>query len=81
MDSLEQINQNEVSMSTFNERYYRPDEIATELGVDRCTVYRMIRDVLDPLPAFRINKDGPLRVHGKDINQYLADHKVQPHNE
>ena len=65
----------------FNDRYYRPDEIAEALGVDRSTVYRMIRDPLDPLPAYRLTDKGPLRVHGRDIIQYLEEHKVQPENE
>jgi len=81
MNTAKDLNLEEESMPDFNDRYYRPDEIAEALKVDRTTVYRMIRDVLDPLPAYRVNKDGPLRVHGKDLNQYLANHKVQPENE
>ena len=71
----------EVSVDSFNDRYYRPDEIADILNVDRSTVYRMIRDIADPLPAYRINEKGPLRVHGKDINMYLETHKVRPEYE
>jgi len=68
-------------MDKFNDRYYRPDELAGILNVDRTTVYRMIRDVLDPLPAYRLTERGPLRVHGKDINAYLENHKVRPEYE
>lgn len=71
----------EVSVDSFNDRYYRPDEIADLLKVDRSTVYRMIRDIADPLPAYRINEKGPLRVQGKDINTYLESHKVRPEYE
>ena len=42
------------TMSIFNdERTYRTDEIADILKVDRSSVYRWIRDIGDPLPAFR----------------------------
>ena len=68
-------------MKSFKDRYYRPDEIAAVLNVARSTVYRMIRDIADPLPAYRINDKGPLRVHGKDINKYLESHKVRPEYE
>jgi len=71
----------EVNVESFNDRYYRPDEIADILNVARSTVYRMIRDIADPLPAYRINDKGPLRVHGKDINKYLESHKVRPEYE
>ena len=71
----------EVNVKSFKDRYYRPDEIAAVLNVARSTVYRMIRDIADPLPAYRINDKGPLRVHGKDINKYLVSHKVRPEYE
>ena len=63
------------------ERYYRPDEIADLLSVDRCTVYRMIKDLNDPLPAMRIGGKGSLRVHGKDLAKWLEEHKVKPEEE
>lgn len=81
MNTAKDIRLEEESMPDFNDRYYRPDEIAEALKVDRTTVYRMIKDVLDPLPAYRVNDRGPLRVHGNDINKYLVKHKVQPENE
>ena len=71
----------EVNVKSFKDRYYRPDEIADVLNVARSTVYRMIRDIADPLPAYRINDKGPLRVPGKDINKYLVSHKVRPEYE
>jgi excisionase family DNA binding protein len=81
MNTAKDLRLEEESMPAFNDRYYRPDEIAEALKVDRTTVYRMIKDVLDPLPAYRVNDRGPLRVHGNDINRYLEKHKVQPENE
>jgi len=69
-------------MNLFQEdRGYRPDEIAEKLNVDRSTIYRLIRKVLNPLPAYRTKEQGQLRCFGRDINQYLQRHKVQPHNE
>lgn len=69
-------------MSIFkDERNYRTDEIAEILRVDRSTVYRWIRDILDPLPAFRTKGNGQLRCSGKDLNDYLNKHKVRPEYE
>lgn len=64
----------------FSERYYRPDEIATVLGVSKKTVYRMINDVNDPLPAYR-PAGKQLRVHGRDLNAYMDKRKVKPEEE
>lgn len=61
-------------------RSYRPDEIAEKLNVDVCTVYRMIRNVNDPLPAFRPHGRA-LRVEGRQINIYLERRKVRPEDE
>ena len=70
------------TMSIFNdERTYRTDEIADILKVDRSSVYRWIRDILDPLPAFRTKENGQLRCSGKDLNLYLLKHKVRPEYE
>jgi hypothetical protein len=63
------------------ERNYRPDEIAAALRVDRSSVYRWIRDILDPLPAFRTKEGGQLRCTGSDLNAYLLKHKVRPEYE
>ena len=69
-------------MSIFkDERNYRTDEIAEILRVDRSSVYRWIRDILDPLPAFRTKENGQLRCSGKDLNEYLFKHKVRPEYE
>ena len=69
-------------MSIFNDdRTYRTDEIADILKVDRSSVYRWIRDILDPLPAFRTKENGQLRCAGKDLNDYLMKHKVRPEYE
>lgn len=68
-------------MSIFNsERCYRPDEIADKLSVDISTVYRLIKDIDDPLPAYRLKNNGQLRVHGQELNAYLNNHKVYPLN-
>lgn len=63
------------------ERYYRPDEIAEMLNVDRSTVYRLVKDVNDPLPAVRIGGNGPYRVHGADLQEWLGKHRVKPEEE
>ena len=70
------------SVNIFTEdRSYRPDEIAEKLNVDRSTIYRIIRQINNPLPAYRIKEQGQLRCFGRDINKYLENHKVAPHNE
>lgn len=58
-------------------RSYRPDEIASKLAVDICTVYRMIRNIDDPLPAFR-PAGRTLRVEGRELIRYLERRKVKP---
>ncbi|MCK9177593.1 MAG: helix-turn-helix domain-containing protein [Candidatus Cloacimonetes bacterium] len=70
------------TMSIFNDdRNYRTDEIADILRVDRSSVYRWIRVIGDPLPAFRTKENGQLRCAGKDLNEYLLKHKVRPEYE
>ena len=64
-----------------DERNYRTDEIAEILRVDRSSVYRWIRDIGDPLSAFRTKENGQLRCSGKDLNLYLQKHKVRPEYE
>lgn len=64
-----------------DDRGYRPDEIADKLNVDRSTIYRMIRKVLNPLPAYRTKENGQLRCFGRDINKYLEYNKVRPEDE
>ena len=69
-------------MQVFKEqRCYTPLRVSEILSVDISTVYRLIRDIDDPLPAFRLKNNGQLRVHGKDLNTYFEDHKVDPLNE
>ena len=66
----------------FNEnRCYTPLRVSEILDVDISTIYRLIRDINDPIPAYRLKTNGQLRVHGKEINKYLEDHKVDPLNE
>lgn len=62
------------------DRSYRPDEIADKLGVDVRTVYRMIRDIDDPLVAFRPHGRA-LRVEGAELIRYLERRKVRPEDE
>ncbi|MDP3114699.1 MAG: helix-turn-helix domain-containing protein, partial [Candidatus Cloacimonadaceae bacterium] len=70
------------TMNVFNDdRNYRTDEIADVLRVDRSSVYRWIRDIPDPLPAFRTAENGQLRCKGSDLNAYLLKHKVRPEYE
>ncbi len=62
-------------------RCYRPDEIAKIMSVDRSTVYRMIRNINNPLPAFRPTGNGPLRVQGSDLIEYIEQNKTKPEYE
>lgn len=57
-------------------RYYRADEIARMLSVSKRTVYRMMNDIDNPLPASRVR--GCLRVKGTAINEYLERNKKDP---
>ena len=69
----------EEPMNLFDvERNYRPDEVADTLRVSRKSVYRWIRDIENPLPAFRTTENGQLRCKGKDLNEYVLKHKVRP---
>ena len=82
MTTIDEKQQLEIIMGIFTEdRCYRPDEIADKLHVDKSTIYRLIKDMLDPLPAFRIKEQGQLRCYGRDINAYLDSHKVRPEYE
>jgi len=58
-------------------RCYRPDEIAHTLGLSTRTVYRLINDIEDPLPAYRPTGT-VLRVHGHDLIAWLDRRKVNP---
>jgi excisionase family DNA binding protein len=70
------------SMSVFKDgRNYRTDEVADILRVDRSSVYRWIRDIANPLPAFRTKENGQLRCKGSDLNAYLDKYKVRPEYE
>lgn len=71
-----------ITMSIFkDERNYRTDEVADILRVDRSSVYRWIRDIDCPLPAFRTKENGQLRCKGSDLNAYLLKHRVRPEYE
>jgi hypothetical protein len=40
------------------------------------TVYRLIKDINNPLPASRVR--GHLRIRSKDLTKYLDDNKINP---
>lgn len=61
-------------------RCYRPDEVASKLGISKRSIYRMINDVADPLPAVRPCGNA-LRISGADVNAYLERHRVRPEEE
>lgn len=58
------------------DRYYRPDEVAELLSVDRSTVYRLISDTDDPLPAVKICQK--LRIPGQELSEWLERKRVNP---
>lgn len=60
------------------DRYYRPDEVAEILSVHRSTLYRMINDTNDPLPAIRLTGEGKLRIPGKELSEWLERRRVRP---
>jgi excisionase family DNA binding protein len=62
-----------------SDRSYRPDEIAAKLSIHICTVYRMVANIADPLPAYRIG--GVLRIEGHELCKYLTAHRVKPEEE
>ncbi len=64
-----------------NSKYYTPTRVADLLSVNIRTVYRMIRRVDEPLPAVRLKGNGQLRIHGAELNKYLAEHQVDPVND
>jgi excisionase family DNA binding protein len=53
-----------------------PAEIAELLGVHRASVYRRIQ--AGELPAIRLGGDGPLRVHGDDLEAWLTQYPARP---
>lgn len=59
-----------------DKRSYRPDEVADRIEVHVSTVYRMIRDIDDPLPAIRLGRQ--LRINGAEANRYFERKKVNP---
>jgi len=60
-----------------SDRCYRPDEIAATLGLSTRTIYRLINDIEDPLPAYRPTGT-VLRVHGHDLIAWISRRKVNP---
>ncbi len=64
-----------------DKKFYTPTRVAELLSVNRCTVYRMIRSIEEPLPAVRLKGNGQLRISGLELNKYLEEHEVDPLNE
>lgn len=60
------------------DRCYRPDEVASILNVDISTVYRMIKNINNPLPAFKLKEKGQIRLKGSEINEYIENQKIDP---
>ncbi len=70
-----------VSFQFDDKKFYSPTRIAEILAINKCTVYRMVNNIEDPLPAVRLKRNGQLRVNGKDLNEYMSSHEVDPVNE
>lgn len=60
------------------DRYYRPDEVAEMLNVHKSTLYRLINDKTDPLPAIKLTGEGKLRIPGKELSEWLERRRVNP---
>lgn len=58
------------------DRYYRPDEVAEMLAVEISTVYRLVREPGDPLPAVRLGERGHIRILGRDLGAWLERWRV-----
>lgn len=59
-----------------DERNYYPFQVADILEVHKSTIYRMIRDIDDPLPAFRLRRNGRLKINGRELNKFIEKHKI-----
>jgi len=58
-----------------DERLYRPDEVAKRLNISIKSIYRMIKDVDDPLPAIKIKNI--IRLPGNRLNEYIKRHTIK----
>lgn len=58
--------------------FLRPDEVMEWLSIKKSTFYRMINDPIDPLPAYRVNKKGHLKIRKIDVEKRLERYKVKP---
>lgn len=70
-----------MSGGLFGDRCYRPDEVAKRLDVSVRSIYRWMRDLDDPLPAYRMQQSGPLRIPGNGLNAWLDRRRVDPFDE
>lgn len=52
------------------------EEVAEYLGVSARTIYRYIKDPLNPLPTFRINLR-TIRVNKDELDAWLQNYKRQ----
>jgi hypothetical protein len=64
-----------------SKRCYRPDEVACKWNLDIKEIYKMIKDINDPLPAFRPTGKKALRIRGEILNAWEIKTKVEPLNE
>ena len=54
----------------------RVDEVAVKLNTSKNTIYRLINDIENPLPASKIR--GQIRVRVEDLEQYIEKTKMTP---
>ena len=57
---------------TMNKEFYRPDEIAKIMNVSKATVYRLINQIDDPLPAKKFK--GFLRIKASEFDEWIERH-------
>lgn len=59
---------------------YRPDQVAKMLEVSVRQVYRLVNDPLDPLPAIKLSTSARarIRIAGRDLKEWMENHKVEP---
>ena len=59
-----------------DERNYYPFQVAEKLEVHISTIYRMIKDIDDPLPAFKLRRNGRLKLNGRKLNKFIKEHEI-----
>jgi predicted DNA-binding transcriptional regulator AlpA len=62
-----------------DDRSYRPDEVAEIWNMSIKSIYRMINDIDNPLPAFRpYGVGGCIRIKGNVLNKWTEKNQVNP---